>query len=80
VLAANGFIAGASATCYPAFRHVLETHRVHAMNDSVCLYNHLITSQGPGTAISFALELVAVLVGDVKAVEIAEALCFKWER
>ena len=76
VLAANGFISGASATCYPAFRDVLEQHNVRAMNEPVSIYKKLVTGQGPGAAMDFALTLVALLVGDVKADGIARDMCF----
>jgi len=32
---------------------------------------HIITSQGPGTAMAFALKLVEVLAGDITAKEVA---------
>ena len=76
VLAANGFIKGASATCFPACRLILEEHAVHAINEPVVVFNKLITSQGPGTAMAFALALVRELKGDLKACEIAKEMVF----
>lgn len=79
VLAANGFITGASATCYPAFRHILDQHNVHAMIEPVSIHNKLITGQGPGTAMQFALTLVSLLVGEVQADKVANEMCFQRE-
>lgn len=76
VLAARGFVAGTTATCYPTFRSLLEEHHWHHVNEPVVTYNNIITSQGPATAIAFALQLVTVLKGDVKAKALAAALCY----
>lgn len=76
VLAANGFISGVSATGHPAFRGVLEQYNVHAMNEPVSICNKLVTGQGPGTAMDFALTLVSLLLGEVQADEIARDMCF----
>ena len=37
---------------------------------------NIITGQGVGAAIEFALNLIAVLMGDEKAQEIAEAIVY----
>lgn len=77
VLAANELIKGATATCYPAFREILATHQVHHMNEAVVEHRKLITSQGPGTAMAFALSLVSALEGEVRANSIASDLLFE---
>ncbi|HEY7774867.1 MAG TPA: DJ-1 family glyoxalase III [Marinagarivorans sp.] len=77
VLAAQGLIKNFSATCYPAFRALLEEHGVHAVEEPVAIYKELITSQGPGTAMAFALKLVELLKGEVQASAIAQAMCFQ---
>lgn len=76
VLGAHGFLKGASATCYPAFRNQLDEYHCHDVSDKVAVHKHFITSQGPGTAMAFSLELVAVLEGEVLAQKIARELCF----
>ena len=58
---------------------VLLQMRVHVMAQEVVQYRNLITSRGPGTAMSFALTLVKVLKGDVKSCEIAQAMVFNWQ-
>jgi 4-methyl-5(b-hydroxyethyl)-thiazole monophosphate biosynthesis len=68
VLQHHGLLAGRRATAHPAFVEPLadadEISRV--VIDGSC-----ITSRGPGTAIEFALELVAQLFGPEKAREVA---------
>jgi len=70
VLRPLGLIEGLRATCHPAFRDELpgwEDRRV--VIDGSC-----VTSQGPGTAVEFALSLVALLLGEAKAAEVAEPM------
>lgn len=68
VLQHHGLLAGRRATAHPAFigalREVGETSRV--VVDGGC-----VTSRGPGTAIEFAIELVAQLFGPDRAREVA---------
>lgn len=47
------------ATCYPAFKSWLPNY----VDEAVVVDGHVITSQGPGTAIPFALALVERLAG-----------------
>jgi len=67
-LASNGLIEG-SATCFPvpAFRAALP----EASDDAVVVTKNLVTSQGPGTALKFALQLGEEMFGKEKADEIA---------
>ena len=76
VLAEQGLIKGASATCYPAFRARMEAQHVHVMGQDVVEYRNLVTSRGPGTAMAFAMTLVKVLKGGLKANEVADAMIF----
>lgn len=64
VLAHHGLVTGKKATCYPGFEHMLKDATF--VNSPVVVDGNLITSQGPGTAIEFALRLVKILVGDAK--------------
>lgn len=75
VLASQGLLAG-PATCYPApaFRETL-AHGVS--EDAVVVTNHVITSQGPGTALEFALQLGEMLFGKEKREEIAQQMLLK---
>lgn len=75
VFADLGILQGKLATCYPS----LESEMKDAMftGAAVTTDGNIITSQGVGTAIDFSLKLVEVLVGEEKAVEIAESIVYR---
>lgn len=52
------------------WRNVILTETAVVVDDNI------ITSQGVGTAIDFALKLIEVLDGEEKAKEIAESIVF----
>ena len=64
-LAAAGVITGKRVTCYPGYESELEG--AHFVEDRVAIDEHLVTSRGPGTAMEFALELVALLEDEKRA-------------
>jgi len=72
----HGLLSACRATCYPSFRAELEEAAdVEASDQRVVVDGTLVTSQGPATAIAFALQLVALLFEDeAKAQEIAEQM------
>ncbi|MBL8862485.1 MAG: DJ-1/PfpI family protein [Planctomycetes bacterium] len=73
VLHAAGILAGRSATAYPSVRATLRG--VDLVEDRpVVRDGRVTTSQGPGTAIAFALDLVAQLAGDARAAQLARDL------
>lgn len=74
VFAPMGILQAKSATCYPApkFRSTL----AQESNAKVVQDGHIITSQGPGTAMEFALKLIEVLFGAEKSASIAKELLF----
>ena len=49
---------------------------MHWSEDKICFSNNILTSQGPGTAIPFALEVLEMLVTSHKAREIADQMVF----
>ncbi|WP_175401983.1 DJ-1/PfpI family protein, partial [Veronia pacifica] len=70
VLEKNGLFPDAYKSCHPAFIEQIpeakrNTRRV--MNDKD---HKLITSQGPGSALEFAVEIVLTLAGKEKAAEV----------
>lgn len=72
VLKTHGLLDGKKATCYPAFAEKLGSSVFsdqHVMVDGNC-----ITSQGPGTAMEFALALVESLFGKTKRNEVARPM------
>lgn len=70
VLATKGLLADRAATCHPMYHQQLEAREVNS-ESRVVVDGNCITSQGPGTALDFALELVEQLFGLVKREEIA---------
>lgn len=65
-LSPHGLLDGKKATCYPAFKEKL----LHYVDAPVVTDGHCITSQGPATALAFALQLVEALCGAEKRGEI----------
>lgn len=78
VLAQHKLISGANATCYPKFFDQLKENVATVSQEKVVIDGRLITSQGPGTAMVFALTLVETLCGREKAKEVAEALLYDY--
>ncbi|MBU2704599.1 DJ-1/PfpI family protein [Zooshikella marina] len=75
VLSAHNLIANAKATCHPAFLQQLQAKQVVSDQTVVVDEKHaLITSQGPGTAMIFALKLVEILMGEKKAQEVGQPM------
>lgn len=70
VLAPHGLLDGKQATCYPSFRDAL----LHFVDRPVVVDGHCITSQGPATAIAFALQLVEALCGATTRRQVADGL------
>ncbi len=75
VLQHHGLLHQTQATAHPAFFERLELPSDPASR--VVVDGHCITSRGPGTAIEFALELVARLYGKEHAERIAEPLLMR---
>ena len=61
VLAEAGLLSGKRVTCNPKYRDKLGNARYE--NSTVVSDGNIITSQGPGTAITFALTIVSRLAG-----------------
>lgn len=73
VLAAAGVEAGRDLTSHPSVRAELGSARVVA-DEAVVRSGHVVTSQGAGTAMEFALALVADLVSEDRSRQLAEAM------
>ena len=69
VLASKGLLLDKTATCYPSFQQNLEAKEVDG-EARVVVDGNVITSQGPGTALDFSLQLVEQLCGVVKREEV----------
>lgn len=75
VLGRAGLLAGHTATIYEGMEEEL-TGAVHS-SEKVVVSGNIITSKGPGTAMDFALGIIAYLKGAEKAREIAAELLYK---
>ncbi len=80
IFAKEGLLKGREATSNPGFQQVLAEcgANVHA-NDPVVVDGNFITSQGMGTAIDFALEIVRHYQGD-EGVEAMKPKIVYWEK
>jgi 4-methyl-5(b-hydroxyethyl)-thiazole monophosphate biosynthesis len=73
VLAAAGVLAGVTVTSHPSVRDKLGLAKVDAAR-SVVRSGRVVTSQGAGTAMEFALELAAECSSHAAADELARAM------
>ena len=69
VLQHHGLIGLRKATCYPSFAKQFDN--TDAVKSRVVVDDECITSQGPGTALEFAIKLVELLYNEQKAKEVA---------
>lgn len=74
-LAPHGLLDGKRATCYPGMQENLPNR--DAAGQRVVIDGTCVTSQGPGTAMEFAVELIRQLLGDEKADAVAKPLLMK---
>ncbi len=75
VLATLGLLEGKLATCHPAFEGKMAGATV--TRESVSIADNIITGQGLGAGIPFALKLVEILVNKETADKIATAISYK---
>ncbi len=66
----HGLLESKKAACYPGMGGKLK----ELVNQRVVVDGNCVTSQGPGTALEFALKLVELLFGVEKGREIAKAM------
>ncbi len=71
-LAPHGLLDGKKATCYPSIADQLPDPA--QASQRVAVDGNCITSQGPGTALDFAIELARQLFDDSRADQVAEAM------
>ncbi len=74
ILGSLGLLKGKHVTCYPAMEKEIQGAVLTGL--PVVVDGNIITSQGVGTAIEFALKLIAILVGNEKAQEIADSIVY----
>lgn len=75
VLGELGLLKGKRITCYPSVE--TEIQGAVITKTPVAVDGNIITSRGVGTAIDFALELIAVLMGRERALKVAESIVYE---
>ncbi len=68
----RGLLEGRDATCYPGFEKYLEGAKYYEA--SVIVDGNFVTSDGMGSALDFALQLVSLLKGEDEAERLAESV------
>ncbi len=74
VLAHAGLLNGKAATGYPGVLDSMELPTTEMSRDAVVIDGRVVTSRGPGTAMDFALTLIAQLLGEEKRREVEQGL------
>ncbi|MBY6198875.1 DJ-1 family glyoxalase III [Vibrio hangzhouensis] len=74
VLQHHNLYPDALMTCHPSFQSHIPEDRWRAKRVTIDINHNLITSQGPGTALEFAIEIIIALCGKEKAWEVAEPM------
>ncbi|MGR5176066.1 DJ-1 family glyoxalase III [Vibrio parahaemolyticus] len=74
VLQHHNLYPDALMTCHPGFQSHIPKDRWRAKRVTIDINHNLITSQGPGTALEFAIEIIIALCGKEKAWEVAEPM------
>jgi len=72
VLKHHGLLEGKKATCHPLFISQLSSDQASEMK--VVFDQNCVTSRGAATAVDFALELVEILMGKAKKLEVAKGM------
>ncbi len=71
----HGLLDGVKATCYPSMQDALGPACV--AHERIAVDGNCVTSQGPATAIEFALKLVELLYGLQKAKEVGDPMLIR---
>ncbi|EPD77710.1 DJ-1 family glyoxalase III [Atopobium sp. oral taxon 199] len=74
IYAEQGLLEGVRATANPDFQHVLSEKGAVLAHDPVVVDGSFITSQGAGTAMLFALEIVRYFLGDEAVRRVRESV------
>ena len=75
VLGRRGLLEGKEAICYPGFEGELRGAKIS--DSAVVTDGNITTAKGMGVALAFALELVRLICGENKALEISNSIMEK---
>jgi len=73
-LAHFGLLDGKQVTSHPSVEEEIKSHESHYLQQAVVKDGNIITSRGAGTAVAFALELVAMLTSQQTANDIKASI------
>ena len=76
VLSKAGLLKRRRATSFPSVEDGIEAE--HYSEERVVVDGHIVTSRGAGTAVEFALQLVAELIDPAKANEVGQSIVSHW--
>lgn len=74
VLAPLGVLKGKTATCFPGLGDAINSNGGTYVKQTVVVEPRLITSEGPGTTLPFAIEIIRATKGDKAALDIASSM------
>ena len=74
VLAPLGILKGKKATCYPGLGEQINANGGQYVNERVVSSPGLVTSEGPGTTLPFAIEIIRQTKGDKAADDTAASM------
>ncbi len=74
VLAPLGVLKGKTATCYPGLGDAINSNGGKYVEQTVVVEPNLITSEGPGTTLPFAIAIVRATLGDEVANSVASGM------
>ncbi len=77
VLAPLGVLKGKKATCYPGLGDAINANGGQYVEQTVVVEPNLITSEGPGTTLPFAIEIIRATKGDQAAKTVAAGMLVK---
>jgi 4-methyl-5(b-hydroxyethyl)-thiazole monophosphate biosynthesis len=75
ILGKFGLLNDIRATCYPGFEKFLDGAEI--CKTGVVTDGKIITANGAGKSIAFALKLIEMLCGEEKAIEIGKSICYE---
>lgn len=72
VLSSYGYLNGKKATSHPSVRS--EMDMANYSEDRVVVDGRMVTSRAPGTAMEFAFQLISLLMGEEKTIEVNQGV------
>lgn len=79
VLAPFGVLKGKKATCYPGLGDAINANGGEYVKQTVVVEPGLITSEGPGTTLPFAIEIIRATKGETAAESVASGMLVNGE-